>query len=196
MRSYETARGYFSFIGFLAAAVIAIGVVLAVLALANAGEQMNSVALLATIPGLMIAGAGLFIQVYVQTSRAAVDSAEYAQQSLQLARDQLDISKQLLKLAQSKPATATYTAEAPVAPLENISFDTDAPTDEIKSSSVSSGINVPSYASNIHQYEGAQIKQQDGKFLVDDRSYDTLIDAKLAIDGSRLSEKTAQLVSE
>ncbi|MEM9270977.1 MAG: hypothetical protein AAGA78_18815, partial [Pseudomonadota bacterium] len=124
MRSYEAARGYFSFLSFISWAAIIGGGILALVAISAAGSQPGALALLAGLPGALLAFAGFFGLIFVQSSRASVDSAEYAQQALQVARDQLAISQEMLTLARAKPATAGYTAtDAP----QNVSFDTDAP---------------------------------------------------------------------
>ena len=113
MRSYEAARGYFSFLSFLAWSCIVLGGLVALLGVSAAVEASRFgagglAAVFAAMPGLALFGVGFFFLVYIQTARATVDSAEYAQQALKVSRDQLSISQQLLKLAEGREAAATY----------------------------------------------------------------------------------------
>ena len=116
MRSYETARSLYSFLGFCATAVIILGVIVAFMGGAatqalsrNAGAMQF---IMGALPGLLIAMAGAYGQAMVQMGRTSVDTAEYAQQSLEVSRQQLEISRQAL--AQGKAMAASY-ASAQVA---------------------------------------------------------------------------------
>ncbi len=187
MRSYDAARGYFSFLGFLAWAIIVVGGLITLSALGNASMQPGNLALLAAAPGMALIGFGVFGLVYVQSGRATVDSAEYAQQALKVSRDHLDISKQLLKLAQASPAAATYTAPAEASDLHDINFDTDdapatyAPPTE-SASEVSNAEEAVAYPPQVHRYGGHDIAVQSGQFRVLGQTFETMIDAKLAVD--------------
>ncbi len=66
--------------------------------------------LLGAAPGIILAMLGFFGLALVQMGRANVDSAEYGQQALQVARDQLDVSRQSLQ--QGKQLAASYAAQA------------------------------------------------------------------------------------
>ena len=106
MRSYEAARGMFSFLAFVGWSAVAIGVLAAI-----SGAQMKtgfggSVGFVGALPGIIIAVVGLLNIAIVQAARATVDTAEYTQQMLKIARDQLDVSKQSLK--QGYEAETTY----------------------------------------------------------------------------------------
>jgi len=101
MRSYEAARGLFSFLGFCAWVVIIIGVIAALIGASAVSEMRGFGARpsgIATfsglLPGLAMSFVGFIGLAMVQIGRAAVDTAEYTQQMLQIARDQLDVSKQ------------------------------------------------------------------------------------------------------
>jgi hypothetical protein len=63
-------------------------------------------ALLGAAPGAVVSLAGFFGLAMMQIGRAAVDSAEYGQQALQVSRQQLEVSREVL--AQGKTAAASY----------------------------------------------------------------------------------------
>lgn len=186
MQSYQAARGLFNFVGSIAWIAVIGGGLIALLggsaaASAARGNELMAM-LLGGVPGAILAFVGFFILVHIQTSRAAVDTAEYTQQMLKVTRDAHDTSKQLLKLAQA-PKIADYepTKDTP----SSVRFDTDkvpapAPTP------------VSFAATTKTEYGGYIIKEKADRFLVDDREFDTLIDAKLAIDSLRLRDKPAQ----
>lgn len=117
MRSYEAARGYFSVMAFFAWCVIALGTVAVLIGLGAAGQMgrgfgmgPSPAAVIATIiPGAALAFAGFLGLVFCQMGRAGVDTAEYAQQSLKIARESLEISKQSLK-QQSAVRDPSYAA--------------------------------------------------------------------------------------
>ena len=95
MRSYEAARSLFSFLGFIAWSVVVLGVLVALVSAAGGSRFGGAGAgLLAMVPGVAIGIAGFILVAFVQMGRATVDTAEYTQQMLKIARDQLDVSKQ------------------------------------------------------------------------------------------------------
>ena len=100
MRSYEAARAYYSFFGFLSWCVIVLGAIVALGALTALGQMSRSfggssaIGLAGLIPGIAIMFAGFLGLVTVQIGRAGVDTAEYTQQMLAIARDQLQVSRQ------------------------------------------------------------------------------------------------------
>lgn len=98
MRSYEAARTLFSFLGFMAWLVIITGVLVALVG-AGGGSRYGGAGagLFAMVPGFSIATAGFIQLAFVQMGRATVDTAEYTQQMLKIARDQLEVSNQALK---------------------------------------------------------------------------------------------------
>lgn len=100
MRSYEAARGLFSFLAICSWIVIVVGGIIALGGMSagssfgrNAGAMQ---AVMGAAPGVILAMLGFFGLALVQMGRASVDSAEYGQQSLQVAREQLEVSKQSL----------------------------------------------------------------------------------------------------
>lgn len=106
MRSYEVARTIYSILEILAWASIVIGLI-AALGGASAGSSFarNGAGLLGAVPGIIIMISGIFLVGSVQSWRANVDSAEYGQQMLKVARDQLEVSKQALRTSDSQPNT-------------------------------------------------------------------------------------------
>ena len=111
MRSYEAARGLFSFLGFMSWAVIIVGTLLAFSGgtIGGTGFGQNSgglTALLGAAPGIILAMLGFYGLALVQMGRAGVDSAEYSQQSLEVARQQLEVSREVLD--QGKKTAASY----------------------------------------------------------------------------------------
>lgn len=103
LRSYEAARSYFSILGFLSWCVIVLGGIVAIGALVAVGQASRSfggspmAGVAGLVPGAGIMFFGFLGLVVVQIGRAGVDSAEYAQQSLKIAREQLEVSKQALQ---------------------------------------------------------------------------------------------------
>lgn len=116
MRSYAAARGLFSFITLLSWVFMIGGGLGAVMGVAILGDIMRSqqspVILLGSIPGILISIIGFFSLVMAQMGRASVDSTEYGQQMLQVARDQLEVSRQSLRKGDQAPTT--YTSHQPV----------------------------------------------------------------------------------
>ncbi|MGJ8589907.1 MAG: hypothetical protein ACSHXW_17305, partial [Yoonia sp.] len=110
MRSYETARNLFSFLGFCAGALIVLGAIVALMGGAAAQSFARNAGavqvVLGAMPGIMMAAVGVIGQAMVQMGRASVDTAELAQQSLDVSRQHMELSKQLLE--QGKTAAASF----------------------------------------------------------------------------------------
>ena len=115
MKSYAAARSLFSFLEVISWIVIISGVILMLLGFGGTGDR-SVPGIFAFVPGVIIAFCGFIGLVQVQVARASVDSAEYGQQSLKVARDQLEISRQMMTMAQSK--TTSYAAAATNKPQE------------------------------------------------------------------------------
>lgn len=99
MRSYETARSLFGFLEFLAWSGVVLGVLVAFMgadSMSNGpyGGSSGATIMLAAMPGIAVAVFSLLNVAIVQGARATVDTAEYSQQMLKVARDQLEVSKQ------------------------------------------------------------------------------------------------------
>lgn len=126
MRSYNAARRQFDGMELLAKLIMLFGAVIAATAAYGVSEfsGQNIIATaMAALPGLGIAAVGLFVQVHAQTSRAAVDSAEYAQQALKVARDQFELSKEMFAYEKARAPVPARFSETPPA---DISIDTEA----------------------------------------------------------------------
>lgn len=116
MQSYAAARSLFTILSVLSWCVIVIGVVAlfgGLAAVEQVGRSFRNTPSAAAYLTSLLPGAGLsfcgFIGVVMaQIGRSGVDSAEYAQQSLAVAREQLEISRQSLR--QSTKGEAGYAA--------------------------------------------------------------------------------------
>lgn len=97
-RSYEVARKIFSILEFVGWCVVVLGLIAGFVMVEGAGryasEGQQFLLFLSGASGSIV---GLFLVGLVQFFRACVDGAEYAQQGLYVAREQLDVSRQLLK---------------------------------------------------------------------------------------------------
>lgn len=198
MKSYDAARKYFSFLEFLSWALIVLGLTIALMSYAATSGQPLALTLAATGPGLVLATCGLFGLIYVQTSRASVDSAEYAQQSLKLSRDQFEVSKQLLKLAEARERRSGYEDSTASSELKNISYDTDvaAPKpkpEPIPAPKIAARAEPVLVQPGVYEFGGKQIEERNGMFLVEDVSYTSLNEARFAIEGARLERRRAAI---
>jgi len=129
MRSYEAARSLFSFLGFIAWSVVVFGVIGALISAAGVSQYAGGGAgLIAMVPGIGIAITGFILVAFVQMGRATVDTAEYTQQMLKLSRDQLEVSKQGLKLQYAVPQTFATAAQKETAPESKSSFASQTST--------------------------------------------------------------------
>ena len=128
MRSYEAARSVFGILEIVSWIVIAIGGLIAFVALIALDEMGSSfggspiVGLAGIVPGLVIMFAGLLGLVAVQIGRAGVDTAEYTQQMLKIARDQLEVSQQALR-GHETPANSFADAVAKAAGASSTTYD-------------------------------------------------------------------------
>lgn len=183
MRSYETARKHFSALEIFSWCVVAAGVLTA-LGGAGMGSQANflggrsgGMALLAALPGLRLAFLGYLGVIGAQIGRAGVDSAEYGQQALAVAREQLAISRNAA-IREKGPSASSF-AEA-----------VGAKTEASKSAT-----SQPSFANRIEQqesssendqldwdYRGKRIHRTENGFLLEGQTFTTLDAAKEAVD--------------
>lgn len=187
MRSYETARSLFSFLGFCAWSVVVIGGIVALLGAGSVSQYAGGGAgLLAMVPGLGVTLAGLLLVAFVQIGRANVDTAEYTQQMLKIARDQLDVSKQSLKQGDTfQKNYASLNAKAK-----------DTPVDEGYSKKASEPEKVrkpkPEPVKQIEKkipYERHTILAKDDKFYIGKAVFEKIEFAKEHIDQHRISEE-------
>ncbi|MCE8540135.1 hypothetical protein KBY27_21950 [Ruegeria pomeroyi] len=136
MQSYAAARNLFSFLGFCAWCLILAGGGLAFVSGSTVAEmtrygQMNELkVVMALIPGLGISLVGLLCLALVQIGRASVDSAEYGQQALKVARDQLEVSRQALHMNGAAPQSFASRPNGQDGQERSWSFDTAQPEQE------------------------------------------------------------------
>ena len=197
MRSYEAARAYFSFLSFIAWCVIIAGIFVALAAFAAIGQSTRGFGgpasgiayFAAMVPGAGISFLGFLGLVLVQIGRARVDSAEYAQQSLKIAREQLEISKQGLK--QGAKFEAGYAALQ--AAREELTKDKDpggappiasygdrrAPDQEAQKLSHQPGDTI--------EYKGKEIRVIEAGFVFGGQVYAHLDDAYAHVDEDDLA---------
>ena len=98
LRSYEVARKTFSFLEIVGWSVVVLGIVAGFILAGSAGRYAgDGQKFLLFLLGASGSLLGLFMVGAVQNWRAGVDSAEYGQQALKVAREQLEISKRGLK---------------------------------------------------------------------------------------------------
>jgi ABC-type multidrug transport system fused ATPase/permease subunit len=101
MRSYQAARGLFSFLSVLAWLIIIAGGLIAFAGLQVGSGIMprnpDAGVILALVAGAFVAVIGFVMLAMSQVGRSTVDSAEYGQQMLQLARESLEVSRQSLR---------------------------------------------------------------------------------------------------
>lgn len=100
MRSYLVARIWHSIVEFIGWVLLIVGLIYAV-ALSQtislypfeSGLNQGLAQLVGLLPGLALAFSGLCTIAFMQTCRAAVDTAEYTQHMLKISRDQIEYSK-------------------------------------------------------------------------------------------------------
>jgi len=176
MRSYEAARTLFSFLAFCAWSVVIIGVLVALIG-AGGGSRYGGAGagLLAMAPGIGIGISGLILVAFVQMGRAGVDTAEYTQQMLKIARDQLEISRQSLSgtVQQSKGFNSVKKQLEPTVGFEKADFSTtakqkiDGPALKIDGYTPvpnELGFNVLNKQGTLMEYRGREFEFIDGKY--------------------------------
>ena len=182
MRSYEAARSLFSFLAFIAWSVVVIGVLVALISAAGVSQYGGSAAgVLAMVPGIGIGITGFILVAFVQMGRATVDTAEYTQQMLKISRDQLEVSKQSLKLQGAVPQT--FAAAMPTESGRETQNSFAKQTD--KTSPQGRPVENLKPEPHVNQsivYRGKIIQDQKGEFIYKSISFDTLLAAKNYID--------------
>lgn len=144
MRSYEAARRTFNKLETVARIISAVGTLIAIGGgLAGFALMSNSMPgplamAIGAVPGLMVAMYGSSSLASAQMGRASVDCAEYAQLSLSVSRQQLELAQEALSFNknQSQSSYAARLAEAAV----------DAALDASESSTNTDVPAGPSYA--------------------------------------------------
>lgn len=150
MRSYEAARGLFSFMSFAGWVIIVGGVIAAIVGL-SIGSQMGRYGygrgpgpevLLLMLPGVGIAMVGVITLALAQIGRAGVDTAEYSQQMLQLSRDSLEVSRQSLR--QNEQMRTSFEALKFAAPKEPLASYADQRVEAPEQKSSDQAASTPS----------------------------------------------------
>lgn len=200
MRSYEAARSMFAFLSVLSWGVIIIAVIAALMGGNALSEMMNYREqtigfLLGMIPGAILAFVGFLGLVFAQIGRAGVDTAEYCQQSLQISRDQLEVSKQALRHGEevkngfaslktqlATPVTASYFGQ-----------DTKAP----ETAPAASPASTATYANNSKaiDYKGKSIQQLAQGFRFAGMEFKSLDAARSHIDELETAPKSLTIAS-
>jgi len=192
MRSYEAARSLFTFLGFMAWSVIAIGALVVLIGAGSVSQYAGAGAgLLAMVPGIAIAIAGFILLAFVQMGRATVDSAEYAQQALQISRDQLQVSKQALNGGRvtsegfasfpQEEATSGGFMASDFAASDKGKHATGLQREVIGSNTSKSS--QPKQFAVTHM--GKQITLENGKFMTGGLAFDNVDLAKIEIERSQ-----------
>ena len=193
MRSYEAARSLFSFLGFCAWVVIIIGVIAALVGASAVGQMggygrgpSGLASFAGLLPGLAMSFVGFIGLALVQIGRAAVDTAEYTQQMLKIARDQLDVSKQGLNqgkaVEQGFAALKQRPEEKPAASFADVK--TEAPSIKREPTVLREQIEAPPVP-NLDRvalgledgelsYGGRKIQVKGGKFLTATMAFSSL----------------------
>ena len=145
MRSYEVARKLFSFLEVVAWLGVVGGILLFFTSPAGRDAGIGIIGVLApAFLGVFLTIASLFMVAMVQVGRATVDSAEYGQQSLDIARKQLAVSQQALRLRNDAPPS--YAALQPQQPAA------EGPLSEVPSPTASfAALNNPTLREIVHQ---------------------------------------------
>lgn len=179
MRSYEVARKIYSFMEFIGWSLVAIGVLFGVGMAASVGEFAGAGgAISALLSGAVIAAVGLFFVGGVQAGRALVDTAEYTQQMLKVARDQLEVSRRGLKGAGDAPESfsAATSREEPSVSSQYRKAQISPPP---QNGSDPEAAKIPE---NAEMYNGHAIEKRGNRYIVEGASFMTLGNAKRHIN--------------
>lgn len=98
----RSVQGLFEFIAWL---MLGLGVIATFIMVGTASRGFGTPGLIVALPGIAFCLASMWLLVHIQMGKAAVDSADYAYQSLAIAREQFEISKRSLA---SQRAPQTY----------------------------------------------------------------------------------------
>lgn len=173
MRSYASARTLYSFLEFLGWSVVLLGLVVGLMLVSSAGRYASdSQKFLLFLMGGGGSLVGLFLVASVQNWRAGVDSAEYGQQMLKIARDQLAVSQQGVKQSVTTPQS-----------FASVQTDQgqDAPTN-IKRKAASSKPKPASEPARTIEYGGKEILIENGKYTCNGIPFSSLEKAQGYVD--------------
>lgn len=196
MRSYAAARSLLSFLETVLWCMVALGAIAAMVLADQASSRMGGGAFIGAMPGLIMALLAFLGVANVQHARAGVDCAEYGQQALQVARDQLKISKQALKQQEASNASFAQLAAVSAEPGTASYGRPDlAPTTKATDtgSKEEHRVRYLNFDCTSMEYRGRRIEQKgETQFVVGGATYTSLEAAKLFVDqaissGERLS---------
>lgn len=189
-RSYEVARKLFSVLSSISWAVIALGGYLVLMGIeVLGGSGFGPSPYIFLVGGTIVSFLGLISIGAVQYWRAGVDTAEYTQQMLQVARDQLEVSNQSHRQGQDGPAAAFADALKTSDPqaqagTEPASYsDPKPPSYEPETKAIA--------VSETPTFELNQIEQRDGKFIALGQEF-----ASFGLAADHLIEKEQALEAE
>ncbi|KCV82446.1 hypothetical protein ATO10_05876 [Actibacterium atlanticum] len=174
MRSYATARTLFSIAEMAGWIVVGLSFLIGLTLAGTAGRYASGTErFLLFLAGASGSVVGILIVAAVQNWRAGVDTAEYTQQMLKIARDQLDVSRQSLK--SNAPPQSFFDAQAdqtPAAPPTRSSFaSAPAPAKPEPSLAIESSSPSPD-----------KIEQIDGKYTYNGIPFDSLEKAERYVE--------------
>jgi len=194
MRSYEAARSLFSFLAFIAWSVIILGVLVGLIGAGGVSQYAGAGAgMLAMIPGIGIGIGGFILLAFVQMGRAGVDTAEYTQQMLKVARDQLEVSRQGLKGEQNAPKRfeAIKNQAAPATGFQKGDF-VDASGEVDSSLSDNHSLQKPEIKEGeTILFQGQAITQKNGQYITGGEIFSRLLYAKSHIERSSSNKALA-----
>ncbi len=200
MRSYEAARSLFGFLAFLAWAVVVIGGIAALIAGGGVTSHYGGgAAFLAMMPGIGLSLVGFILVAFVQMGRANVDTAEYTQQMLKIARDQLEVSRQALnsesrdavsfttKFEETTDKTGPSFSDVNVSKQAQIETPPEARTEDATEKTAAPSTPVSARVAlgledGVLEYGGQTIEVRGGKFLVAEMTFARLAGAQDYVD--------------
>ena len=201
MRSYEAARSLFSFLAFIAWSVVVIGVIVALVSAVGASKYGGGGAgLLAMVPGIGIGITGFILVAFVQMGRATVDTAEYTQQMLKIARDQLEVTRQALnpgnrdvasfatKVEETNEQAGPSFSDLSVSKQAQIEAPPEAHMEEAPEkiaapSQDENGFLLLNEEGSLLEYRGRQFEFSDGKYDLAGQGFTSAKTLKRYLDG-------------
>ena len=186
--NYRAARSVFGIAEFVLWCGFGLGIILAIVAAGAASNGFGSPGILAAAPGLAFSILCFIGMVIVQIGKAGVDSADFAYQSLAIARQQLEISKQALK---QDAKVLSFADRAQISPLEN-------PIRSVEPETTSYGtppaVSASKDTARDWDYRDTRIHRTEHGFLVEGQTFQSLGDAKRYVDQSRPAQRQEQPV--
>lgn len=148
---------------------------MAVIATGNTLQDASKILNIA-IAGAIFAVYGLFLLAVIQNSRATVDTAEYTQQMLKIARDQLAVSREQLKLGMA--SKVSFKAESDHENATKIAGYTPPTNKQISEAHT----NDPEVEKDgLLEYNGKMIEVHNGTYFLDGTIFTSLEKARAKI---------------